>query len=197
MYEERCGRLLGAEHNRPSKLRMPMLTVKVEGYAEAKRILDELPNTMQKRMLNTALRMSAKPMLQSARSKVPVRTGKLKKQLRIVRYKDRNAPKSEVSIAVKPVLERTKKKGAINEYYGKFIHEGTKDPRTSKKGKLLVFENEQGEKVFTRSVKGIAATPFLEQAYTQDSERTITLFGDALAAAVEKFVAKNFKPVTK
>ena len=62
---------------------------------------------------------------------------------------------------------------------------------------MLVFENEQGEKVFTRSVKGIAATPFLEQAYTQDSERTITLFGDALAAAVEKFVAKNFKPVTK
>ena len=76
-----------------------MLTVKVEGYADAKRILDELPNTMQKRMLNTALRMSAKPMLQSARSKVPVRTGKLKKQLRIVRYKDRSTPKSEVSIA--------------------------------------------------------------------------------------------------
>ena len=58
-----------------------MLTVKVEGYAEAKRILDELPNTMQKRMLNTALRMSAKPMLQSAQSKVPVRTGKLKNAL--------------------------------------------------------------------------------------------------------------------
>ena len=117
-----------------------MLTVKVEGYAEAKRILDKLPNTMQKRMLLAALRDSAKPMLQSARSKVPVRTGKLKKQLRIVRFKDRNAPKSEVDVAVKPVFERTKKKGAINEYYGKFIHEGTMDPRISKKGKLLVFE---------------------------------------------------------
>lgn len=174
-----------------------MLTVKVEGYAEAKRILDELPNTMQKRMLLVALRGSAKPMLQSARSKVPVRTGRLKKKLRIVRFKDRNASKSEVDVAVKPVFERTKKKGAINEYYGKFIHEGTADPRTSKKGKLLVFENERSEKVFTRSVKGIRATPFLEQAYTENSERTVALFGDELAAAVEKFVAKNFKPVAK
>lgn len=174
-----------------------MLTVKVEGYAEAKRILDELPNNMQKKMLLTALRSSSKPMLQSAKSKVPFRSGKLKKQLRIVRFKDRSASKSEVSVAIKPVFEVTKKKGAVNEYYGKFIHEGTKDPRTSKKGKLLVFENERGEKVFTRSVKGIKATPFLEQAYTESNERTVAIFGDELAAAVEKFVAKNFKPVIK
>lgn len=174
-----------------------MLTVKVEGYVEAKQILDQLPNAMQKRMLLTALRGSAKPMLQSAKSKVPVRSGKLKKKLRIVRFKDRQASKSEVSIAVKPVFEVTKKKGAINQYYGKFIHEGTQDPRTSKKGKLLVFDNERGEKVFTRSVKGIKATPFLEQAYTENNERTVALFGDELAAATEKFVAKNFKPVIK
>lgn len=175
-----------------------MLTIEVEGYAEAKRIMDELPNTMQKRMLLAALRASAKPMLQSARSKVPVRTGKLKKQLRTVRYKDRNASKSEVAIAVKPVFERTKKKGAVNEYYGKFIHEGTADPRTSKKGKLLVFDDAQGKKVFVRSViKGIRPTPYLEQAYTENSERTVAIFGDVLAAAVEKFVNKNFAPVSK
>lgn len=174
-----------------------MLTLKVDGYAEAKRILDELPNNMQKRMLAAALRGSAKPMLRSAKGKVPVRSGKLKKQLRIVRFKDRNASKSEVAIAVKPVFERTKKKGAVNEYYGKFIHEGTADPRTSKKGKLLVFDDAQGKKVFVRSVKGLRPTPYLERAYTENSERTVALFGNELARAVEKFVAKNFKPVLK
>lgn len=45
-----------------------MLKVKVEGYAEAKRILDELPNTMQKSMLLAALRTSARPMLQTAKT---------------------------------------------------------------------------------------------------------------------------------
>ena len=125
-----------------------MLKVKVEGYAEAKRILDELPNTMQKSMLLAALRTSARPMLQTAKNRVPVRSGRLRKQLRIVRFKDKSAPKSEVDIAVKPVFERTKKKGAVNQYYGKFIHEGTADPRIPrKKGKhLLVFTNEQGPK---------------------------------------------------
>lgn len=170
-----------------------MLKLKVQGYEQAKKILDDLPNNMQKRMLLTALRGSARPMLQSARSKVPVKSGKLKKMLRVVRFKDRNASKSEVSVAVKPVFNKTKKKE--NQYYGKFLHEGTADPRKGKKGKYLVFENQQGEKVFVKSVKGIKPKPFLEQAYTENSERTIANFGDELANAVENFVSKNFKPI--
>ena len=170
-----------------------MLKIKVEGYEQAKKILDELPNNMQKRMLLTALRGSAKPMLQSAKAKVPVKSGKLKKMLRTVRFKDRNASKTEVSVAVKPVFNKTKKKE--NQYYGKFLHEGTADPRKSRKGKFLVFENQQGQKVFVKSVKGIKPKPFLEQAYSENSERTVATFGDELAKAVENFVNKNFKPI--
>lgn len=173
-----------------------MLTIKVEGYREAKSILDQLPNNMQKRMLMEAFRASAKPMLQRAKGKVPVRSGRLKRQLRIVRFRDRKAPKSEVDIAVKPVFEKTKKKGAINQYYGKFIHEGTADPRVPrKKGKILVFQNETGEKIFVKSVKGIRPNPYLEQAYAENSERVVASFGSELATAVEKFVSKNFKTI--
>ena len=172
-----------------------MLTIKVNGYRQAKEILDGLPNGMQKSILLAALRQSARPMLTSARGKVPVRSGKLKRQLRIVRFRDRSAPKSEVAVAVKPVFDRSKKSGAVNQYYGKFIHEGTKDPRLSRKGKLLVFENRQGDKVFVRSVKGIRATPFLEMAYGETNERTVAIFGDELAAAVGRYIQKHFKPV--
>lgn len=172
-----------------------MLTIKINGYRQAKEILEGLPNGMQKSILLAALRQSARPMLTSARGKVPVRSGKLKRQLRIVRFRDRNAPKSEVAVAVKPVFDRSKKSGAVNQYYGKFIHEGTKDPRLSRKGKLLVFENRQGDKVFVRSVKGIRATPFLEKAYGETNERTVAIFGDELAAAVGRYIQKHFKPV--
>lgn len=175
-----------------------MLKIEVKGYREAKAILDQLPNNMQKRMLLAALRASAKPILQSAKGKVPVRSGRLKHQLRIVRFRDRSAPKSEVDIAVKSVFEKTKKKGAINQYYGKFIHEGTANLRVPrKKDKTLVFENAAGEKIFVKSVKGIRPTPYLEQAYTENSERVVVSFGNELAAAVEKFVSKNFKTVEK
>lgn len=172
-----------------------MLTIKINGYRQAKEILEGLPNGMQKSILLAALRQSARPMLTSARGKVPVRSGRLKHQLRIVRFRDRNAPKSEVAVVVKPVFDRSKKSGAVNQYYGKFIHEGTKDPRLSRKGKLLVFENRQGEKVFVRSVKGIRATPFLEKAYGETNERTVAIFGDELAAAVGRYIQKHFKPV--
>lgn len=174
-----------------------MLTIKVNGYRQAKEILDGLPNGMQKSILLAALRQSVRPMLTSARGKVPVRSGKLKRQLRIVRFRERNAPKSEVAVAVKPVFDRSKKSGAVNQYYGKFIHEGTKDPRLSRTGKLLVFENKQGEKVFVRSVKGIRATLFLEKAYGETNERTVAIFGDELAAAVGRYVQKHFKPVKR
>lgn len=172
-----------------------MLKVKVEGYKQAKEILDSLPNNMQKSILIAALRTSVKPMLTSARNKVPVKSGKLKKQLRIVRHKDRSQSKTEVAVAVKPVFDKSKKSGAVNQYYGKFVHEGTAERRVSRKGKMLVFENEQGEKVFLKSVKGIKATPFLEMAYSETGERTITIFGDELAAAVDRYVQRNFKPV--
>ena len=64
-----------------------------------------------------------------------------------------------------------------------------------KDGKTLVFENASGEKIFVKSVKGIHANPYLEQAYTENSERLVSSFGDELATAVEKFVSKNFRPV--
>lgn len=173
-----------------------MLTIKVNGYKEAKAILDELPNNMQKKMLLAALRLSAKPALDAAKQNVPVRSGALKKQLKIVRFRDRTAPKSEVDVAVKSVFSRSKKKKAINEYYGKFIHEGTKDPRTPrKKGRIMVFIGKDGEKVYASSVKGIKPTPYLEKAYAQTSERIVAEFGDNLGNAVEKFVNKNFKKI--
>jgi hypothetical protein len=136
-------------------------------------------------------------MLTSARNKTPVKSGTLKRMLRIVRYKERGASKTEVAVAVKPVFDKSKKSGAINQYYGKFIHEGTADPRVSRKGKMLVFENAEGEKVFIRSVKGIKATPYLEMAYSETGERTVTIFGDELGAAVGRYVQRNFKPIQK
>lgn len=69
-----------------------MLKIQIEGYKEAKAILDELPNNMQKRMLLSALKLSARPAVNAARKRVPVRSGALRKQIRVVRYRDRSAP---------------------------------------------------------------------------------------------------------
>ena len=174
-----------------------MLTVKVDGYREAKDILDDMPRTMQKSMLRSALKSSAKPFVQGARNRVPVRSGELKRQIKVVSYRDKSAPKTEVDVAVKPVFSKTKKKKA-NQYYGKFIHEGTVDPRyPRKKGGVLVFTTASGDKVFARHVKGIKPRPFIEESYTENQEKVVAGFGDALATSVEKYVNKHFKKVER
>lgn len=175
-----------------------MLTVKVDGYQQAKDILDDLPRTMQKTMLRSALKSSAKPFVLGARSRVPVRSGELKRQIKVVSFRDKSAPKTEVDVAVKPVFSKTKKKGIANQYYGKFIHEGTRDPRyPRKKGGVLVFTTASGEKVFARHVKGLQPRPFIEESYKENQEKVVAGFGDNLAASVEKYVNKHFKKVDK
>lgn len=175
-----------------------MLKIKVEGYQEAKEILDELPNNMQKKMLRTALKKSSRPFVKGAQSRVPVKTGQLKKQLKVVSFRDRQAPKTEVDVAVKHVFSRSKKKKAVNEYYGKFVHEGTSDPRTPRrKDRVLVFTLPNGDKVFARKVKGLKARPYIEESYKENYQKVVEGFGDELASSVEKFVNKNFKPVEK
>ncbi len=175
-----------------------MLTVKVDGYQQAKDILDDLPRTMQKTMLRSALKSSAKPFVQGARSRVPVRSGELKRQIKVVSFRDKSAPKTEVDVAVKPVFSKTKKKGIANQYYGKFIHEGTRDPLyPRKKGGVLVFTTASGEKVFARHVKGLQPRPFIEESYKENQEKVVAGFGDNLAASVEKYVNKHFKKVDK
>ena len=174
-----------------------MLTVRVDGYREAKEILDDMPRTMQKSMLRSALKSSAKPFVQGARNRVPVRSGELKRQIKVVSFRDKSAPKTEVDVAVKPVFSKTKKKKA-NQYYGKFIHEGTVDPRyPRKKGGVLVFTTANGDKVFARHVKGIKPRPFIEESYTENQEKVVAGFGDALATSVEKYVNKHFKKVER
>ena len=175
-----------------------MLTVKVDGYQQAKDILDDLPRTMQKTMLRSALKSSAKPFVQGARNRVPVRSGELKRQIKVVSFRDKSAPKTEVDVAVKPVFSKTKKKGIANQYYGKFIHEGTRDPRyPRKKGGVLVFTTASGEKVFARHVKGLQPRPFIEESYKENQEKVVAGFGDNLAASVEKYVNKHFKKMDK
>ena len=150
-----------------------MLKIKVEGYQEAKDILDELPNKMQKQMLRSALKKSSKPFVKGAQSRVPVKSGQLKKQLKVVSYRDRQVPKTEVDVAVKHVFSRSKKKKAVNEYYGKFVHEGTRDPRwPKKKGGVLVFTLPNGDKVFARHVRGLKPRPYIEEAY-KESYQTV------------------------
>jgi environmental stress-induced protein Ves len=93
------------------------------------------------------------------------------------------------------VFNITTKNGKVNQYYGKFVHEGTQE-RVAKKGKVFVFTNEHGDKVFTRRAAAMKTNPYIQRAYDGNVEGSIQRFGNDLGESVDKFVAQKFKPVT-
>lgn len=169
-----------------------MLKIKLEGHKEVFEIMQQLTETMQKQILKSAIRSAARPMVNSAKERAPSDSGSLKEMIRIVAYK-RVARKSEVAMAIKHVFGRNKKAGTVNEYYGKFVHEGTDQRTPRKKGKVLAFKDKSGKMIFARSVKGIKAKPYLEKAYDQEVANVEKRFGDNLQKSVERFVSRKFK----
>lgn len=166
--------------------------IKLLGYEQAAKILSQLPKSMHDKMLVSALRASTRPMLAAARANVPVKSGRLRKMLRVVKLRYGNRP-SEVAVGLKHVFDRTKSE-KINEFYGKFIHEGTKERRAKKP----VIAHINGYSLFLGTNRGaIKANPYLERAYTSTADQTISSFGNELDKSIGRFVARNFKPISR
>lgn len=169
------------------------LDIDFKGYQQAVLILRQLPDSMQQKMLLQTLKTSTRPMLSAAKQHAPHNKGLLKKMLRIVKYRRIDTP-TEVAVAIKHVFGKSKT-GKINEFYGKFVHEGTKERTARKRGGVLVFTNAKGEKVFTRKVVAMQANPYLERAYNDKVDSTIQSFGNELDKNIGRFLSRNFKPV--
>ena len=177
-----------------------MPDIKIEGYKEAVQVFVQLAEQMQKRIVRQVLRKSARPMVLAARSRAPKRTGRLRKSIRVVSLKKDRVP-PVVPLAIAPVFD-VSKNGKVNAFYARFVHDGTKDryPRAltrkrakgAKGSRVLVFTGSHGEKVFTRSARGLSPNPFMMQAFNSATGSTVDDFGKEMAAAVENFANKNF-----
>lgn len=174
-----------------------MPDIKILGYKEAVQVFVQLAEQMQKRIVRQVLRKSARPMVMAARNRAPKRTGRLRKSIRIVSLKKDRVP-TVVPMAIAPVFD-VSKNGKVNAFYARFVHDGTKDryPRavTRKRtegARVLVFSSSHGEKVFTRSARGVSPNPFMMQAFNNATGSTVDDFGKEMATAVENFANKNF-----
>jgi len=61
----------------------PYIDISLTGDKALQKKLNRLPKVMQKKIVRKALREGARPVLASARSKAPVRTGAMKKSLKL------------------------------------------------------------------------------------------------------------------
>jgi len=78
---------------------MISVDVKLKGAAETAERLRQLPKKLQKKMLRRGLKNAAKPILKSARTNVPVKSGALKKAIKVRAGK---RTKGQLSVVIGP-----------------------------------------------------------------------------------------------
>lgn len=137
--------------------------VKVQGLAELKRAMAEIPVAMQGKVALELLRKAGKPMLDDARARAPARTGKLRKNIYLARARDSTQQSPLIVIRVR---RRGKAGDPKNAYYWLFQELGTSK---------------------------MAARPFLRPAFESKKGEALTILRTATAEQVEKAARKVAK----
>jgi len=126
--------------------------------------LQKLPEKVQKRVVNGAVRASAKPIIQEARALVPVKTGNLRKSIGVTKRRQKG---TIVEYDVSP-----RKGGKYDGFYGQFVEFGHSIVR---KGKV---------------VGHAAPHPFMRPAFENKAEESIEAFRNYMRQRLDKELSK-------
>lgn len=153
-----------------------MADVVIHGLRELALNLDQFPEKLQRKALAASLRAAGRVIRDRARAAVPVRSGKLRRSIRvtIVRKSGR--------ITARIVAGRRVKRD--DPWYAWFVEGGTKPHRIAAKlkGSLSIGGGIWLDKV---DHPGAQAKPFLGPALEAGAEDALRVMRDALAAEIE------------
>lgn len=109
---------------------MSKQTIQLVGDVNLQRILKQLPEKANARVIKSAARAGSRPIIESARSKVPVKSGDLKRSIKFITSKSKKWPGGFVVVDVK-------KDRGFNFMKGKVHAFGAKNDRRHKSGKSV------------------------------------------------------------
>lgn len=148
----------------------------VSGIREVALALEGLPAKLQRKALASALRAAGRIVRDVARSKVPVKSGALKRSIRvsIVRRGDK--------LIARVIAGRNKKKG--DPFYAWMVEGGTQAHEIRPKGKKSLFL----AGLFKEQVRhpGAKKKPYLGPALEAGAQAALDAMRDTLAAEIEK-----------
>lgn len=151
------------------------VTVNVKGLRELERVLKKLPERMGRLVLLKSLRAGAKPIIDAAKAKAPVETGRLRDSI-IARAQRIESPLT-ASVAVGPAGRRV--------FYGHLVEFGT-DPHKIKAKPFRVLRLRDGRFVKSVQHQGQTARPFLRPAFDERGSEAMRKIKTELGRNVEK-----------
>ena len=173
----------------------------VIGMDELLRNLKTLPEKVQKRVLVGAVRAAAKPIVQEAKSLVPVKYGSLKRSIGVTKF--RTHKKTLVWFQVSPRVQKYRLKAQdtsthenvtltmeYSPFYGYFVEFGTYSkldhallkPRGGKRAKKRAAIVAKGG--------GIRPHPFMRPAFEREGENSIIALKEYVAKRLDKELAR-------
>lgn len=173
----------------------------VMGMDELLRNLNTLPEKVQKRVLVGAVRAAAKPIVQEAKSLVPVKYGSLKRSIGVTRF--RTHKRTLVWFQVSPRVKKYRLQAQDTSthenvtltmehspFYGQFIEFGT----YSKLDHALLRPSD-GERAVKRAAivakgGGIRPHPFMRPAFEREGHKAIIALKDYMAQRLDRELAR-------
>lgn len=169
------------------------MEIKVEGLDDLRILLQQkLPDDIQKRALLATLNKAAKPIIQEARARAPVLTGRMKKAIYSFRSRKSTKEKAVVMIGVKS----GHKYGAKDAYYWRWVEFGRGVVKVGKKrgarrgGERARSLGNPTVGWFGKEVKAAPAKPFMRPAFEAKKTEAIEVFRATMKGEIEKTAAK-------
>lgn len=158
---------------------------RVEGLEDLRDVLlNKLPQSLQGKAMQKTLALAAKPIVATAKSLAPVRSGRLKRA--IYSYRDRDSTKTREARLVSVRNGRRFQKSDRDAYYWKFVEFG----HASIKAKRTKSLGNETAGFFGKEVTAIPARPFMRPAFEQNKYKAIDIVKTELTGQIDK-VAKQ------
>lgn len=152
------------------------LKSQIIGADQIDAILRQLPATVARRVAGNALRSGARIIRDKAKQNVPVQTGDLKKAIRVLTGRGRNAENRIVHVGV---FGKESPLAHIVEF-------GTTPVRKAKKAGGYMYFVIDGKLMRKKEVRGVKARPFLRPAADAMAREVIDAIGAEIAASIER-----------
>lgn len=146
--------------------------IEVKGDKELKRLFEILPAKVNKKILLSAFRKGARPLIKQARVNAPKDEGDLKRSIGTVTAKPKNRNKAAVRIG-----PRRGKAKTANGFHGHLVEFGTA-PRKTESG---------------RFTGAMPANPFMAPAWESEKGDVQKTINDSIGEVVEKVIKSTLK----
>lgn len=165
-----------------------MSTLKIDGLAQLNKLLKELPAKIETNIMRGALREGSKQFLQRARDEVPVKSGKLRKSLRVSARVRQGKVTATMTAGNKVAFYAHMIEFGTASFYSGSGESVGAPYEIKPNGKAL----KSGDNYFGKITQpGVKPQPFMRPAYDEGSADAIKAVAEYIKKRLEKEAAKK------